>query len=365
MKKLILSSFVIVACLGLTNCADKIKTDAPYKNITVIYALLDRSDTAHYVRIQKAFLDENKSALEMAKTPDSNFYSLLNVTIKRISFSGNLYDTIHLDKVDLTMEGYPKQPGTFFTSPNYGYKFKGVLDSSLIYRILVTNPATGEVDSAEAPVIDNRGTTFYINVIDDYLVNHEGLDFASSLPIKHFDFFTTYLPPANFTFQDQACPAFYAQAVLTFNWQDSNTITGTKTPKSYDFQLGNIILSAYGNAVQAYYKIFNIDLYNALSAGMQKAPENTARLIDRADLSIYLGTKEYYNYYQTLYSQNTGLTGTYIEPIFTNIKGKNVLGLFTSKAGRTGKITITDETVDSIMVHPLLVGSRVVGTVYH
>src|SRR5262249_40207264 len=139
MKKLLLPCIALVSLFLITSCSEKFKVAAPYKNITVIYGYLDRADTAHYIRIQKAFLDEDKSALTMAQTPDSSFYANLDVSIARVTYSGIKHDVIHLNRVDLGSEGYPKPIGAFFNTPNYAYKFKDLLDQQYIYRLIVHN----------------------------------------------------------------------------------------------------------------------------------------------------------------------------------------------------------------------------------
>jgi hypothetical protein len=53
-----------------------------------------------------------------------------------------------------------------------------------------------------------------------------------------------------------------------------------------------------------------------------------------------------------------------MEPVFSNIKGKDVFGLYTSKCVRKGLISITRETVDSLKVSDKLRYSRIVGATF-
>lgn len=117
MKNKISTILLLIVVIGFSACNDKLNIAAPYKNITVVYGLLNIADTAHYIRIQKAFMDENKSAIDMAKVADSSFYGALKVSVKEISAAGVLLNTIPLDKVDLLNEGYPKDQGAFFQHP--------------------------------------------------------------------------------------------------------------------------------------------------------------------------------------------------------------------------------------------------------
>ncbi len=363
MQKLNYSLPVTVVLLSffLFACSEKFKVAAPYKNITVIYSLIDMADTAHYVRIQKAFLDQDRSALVISQNPDSNLYPYLNVRIERFSFSNatTWLDTIHLDRVDLNLEGYPKQPGVFFTSPSYAYKFTNALDPHSIYRLVVFNPATGETDSASTPIIyDRNDTSFYVDLLDEPWIQLDFHKFLSDRPFKMGGSYTNRIP--DFSFNGQASPASVAAATIRFNWTDSNSLTGELTTHYFDDELGYV---AFTN--QFGFSIYNMDFYAAISNGMGQAPPNTYRLLDRCDITVALGTPDYYTYYQYSQTAGTGLTGGYVEPISTNIKGAAALGLFTSRGLRTGKATISATTVDSLIASPYLQQARIVGTSYH
>ncbi len=368
MKRFIFLSIATVFLFLMDSCSTKFNVAAPYKNITVIYGFLDQADTAHYIRIQKAFLDNNKSALTMAQTPDSSYYASLNVKIERINIyatTPGVHDTIHLNRVDLDLEGYPKQPGVFFNSPNYAYKFTDALDARYSYRIVVTNPATGEVDSAEAPVIvDTDPLAFNIPYLDDSTANRAGLSFFGT-PINTNDVLDiggTYTPPpyGTYNFYGQSSPAAVAQVVLRFNWEDSNYTTHTVTGHYADDDLGLIPVTS--SAFD--YTLNNVDIYSAIRSSLGNAPANTIRLLNRCTIFAYLGTPDYYTYEQIQQSQGTGLTGSEIEPIYTNVKGANALGLFTSRGSRVGNISISTETVDSLIASPLLTNVNIKGTTY-
>jgi hypothetical protein len=360
MNKLLFSFLAVISLLFATGCTEKFDVAAPYKNITIVFGLLDQSDTAHYIRVQKAFLDQNKSAVSMAQAPDSNFYPNLNVRIERYNFLGVYKDSIHLNRVDLNKEGYPKQPGAFFNAPNYAYKFTDLLDPNFIYRIKTTNLTTGETDSSDAPILEDKNTSnFYVYNIDDSSGVRLGLDFAKTGQNDHLEIFGHYSPVNNFNFNGQNTPAAVAQLFIRFNWLDSNVTTHQKTRQSYDYNAGYL---TFNNGFS--FKIDDITLYSALATALGIAPANTQRLIDRSDIFIYLGTQDFLNYQQNSLTQGTGLTGSEIEPIYTNIKGANALGLFTSRAMKTNKQTITLNTIDSLMLHPLLQAANIKGTAY-
>ncbi len=369
MKKLIFLSLAVVALFVMNSCSTKFNVAAPYKNITVIYGFLDQADTAHYIRVQKAFLDNNKSAITMAQTPDSSFYASLRVKIERINLytTGGVHDTIlNVKRVDLNLEGYPKETGAFFNAPNYAYKFTDNLDPRYSYRIVVYNPATGETDSAEAPVIvDTDPTVFNVPYLDEFPLNHAGLAFVHT-PVNTnntIDIGCLYFAPTTYgtyNFYGQTSPAGVCQMVVRFNWVDSVAGSTTRTSHSGDYNLG--FTTVKGGAFN--FTINNVDMYTAVRSTLGPAQANVYRLMDRCTLFAYLATPDYYTYEQIQANQGTGLTGNEIEPIYTNIKGANVLGLFASKGTRFGSIPIEDETLDSLVVSSRLTDIKIRGKAY-
>ena len=362
MTKFLLPLFA--AAVLFSSCSEKFDVAAPYKDITVAYGYLDMADTAHYVRIQKAFLDENKSAVDMARVADSSFFSDIEVRIDRYSAIGSSHsfvNSIPLARVDLNAEGYPKQPGAFFNAPNYAYKFTDALDQAYIYRLKIIHKGSGNIDSADAPIINNSrvGTSggFYVSLLDNSDENLHGLQFFSTIANRGFTIDAMYSPVTGYDYNGEQSPAQIAQAIIRFNWVDSNAITSAKTYHSYDFDAGYVHLS---NKTISF-PLKNQTLFNAIATGLGTAPANTYRLFEPCDLTIYLSTSDYSKYQQAMLFQGTGLTASEISPVYTNVKGKDALGLFTSRASRTGKIIIGDMTVDSLRLNPMLERVKIAG----
>jgi hypothetical protein len=363
MKKLIFPFTALVAILFATSCSEKFKVAAPYKDITVIYGFLQQSDTAHYIRVQKAFLDQEKSAVSMAKVADSSFYKQINVRIERFTAFGstNTYkDSIHLERVDLNTEGYPKQPGQFFDAPNYAYKFKGTLDPQYFYRIIVTNLVTGKRDSANAPIINESPATFGVPILDDpYLNIQKGLNFFSALPKRTVTIDGHYYNPANYNFYGQTSPAGIAQLTIRFHWVDTVAGTGARTARYCDYTTDYVPMTSAFE-----YKIENINLYNTLKLAMADAPPTVTRLMEPAEIFAYISTPDYATYHQVVSTQGTGLTGSEIQPNYTNVKGDDALGMFTARGLRRGTIKIAKQTMDSLVISPIMSGTNLRGTNY-
>jgi hypothetical protein len=115
-KILIFSS--LLGLVFITACSNDFDVNADWKDIPIVYGLLDVSDTAHYIRLEKAYLDPDADALELAKIPDSIYYDNAIVQLEKLN-SGQFYT---LQRVDGNKWGRPREEGVFATDPNWLYR---------------------------------------------------------------------------------------------------------------------------------------------------------------------------------------------------------------------------------------------------
>lgn len=119
MKKLFFALSVL-ACMTLFNaCSTDVELYADYKDIPVIYGLLDTSVDTNFVRINRAFSSSNDhpiNATEVALIEDScNYPGKLKAYLLELKKSGNEYvptgrDTIFLDTITI----HDKNSGVFY-----------------------------------------------------------------------------------------------------------------------------------------------------------------------------------------------------------------------------------------------------------
>ena len=91
----------------------------------VVFALLDKADSIHYVKITHSF-GGNQNAIDVALIPDSSYYSELEVKIEEwLPLSGNGSNKIKVRTwtlQDTVLSN--KQPGTFYSPDQKVYYFK-------------------------------------------------------------------------------------------------------------------------------------------------------------------------------------------------------------------------------------------------
>lgn len=136
----------LLAASLLTACSTELDINEPYKDITVVYGLLNQKDSVHFVKINKAFLGEG-NALDMALVQDSSEYSgeaISYAKVFRVSSSGALLDSFPL--LDTTVVN--REPGTFY---------------SPVQKLFYFN-----TDSFTTIPASNLGTTMYLSQDDKY-----------------------------------------------------------------------------------------------------------------------------------------------------------------------------------------------------
>lgn len=158
----------ITCMLALISCRQDFDITSEYIEIPVVYGLLDREDTTHYVRIQRAFVDTNTSALTIAPIFDSIYYpDVLDVTITDDSTD----KVFRLERVIGDTIGLPKDPGLFNNEANVLYRFEAPLDIQRSYTLEVHHWEKGWTIQSQTTVV---GPVVSIVPNAQYVVNWKG-----------------------------------------------------------------------------------------------------------------------------------------------------------------------------------------------
>jgi len=138
MKKQFLMGVVVSLGLlfSMSGCDNEVDINADWKEILVVYGLLDPLDSVQYIKVNKAFLNENENALKVAQNPDSLFLKDARVTLLHIN-SGKLIELQRVNEI-------PKQPGVFAQDPNYLYKTTEPILENEPYKLVVESSLTGQ-----------------------------------------------------------------------------------------------------------------------------------------------------------------------------------------------------------------------------
>lgn len=138
MKKIFfnLGLFSILA-FTLQSCSTDFEVAAPYKEIPIIVGLLNKSDSVHYIRVNKAYLNKDGSAYTAGSVRDSNLYPY-PISVKLYGYDAQtnaLVDSVTLDTTTIAKTG-----GNFNTNdvvyktPSYKLKYKMPATSDTLWN---------------------------------------------------------------------------------------------------------------------------------------------------------------------------------------------------------------------------------------
>jgi len=153
MKFLIMRSIRILALLLIPSffvlsCKKELDLNAEWKDVTIVYGILNQLDSAHYLKITKAFLGPG-NALQYAQVPDSSNYLLkLNVFLEAWSES----DLMAVYRFDTTTISN-KDSGIFYFPEQLLYVNDSVLNPAYEYRLFIENPETQKVITSKTPLV--------------------------------------------------------------------------------------------------------------------------------------------------------------------------------------------------------------------
>lgn len=152
----------IVLCTQYS-CSNEVEVIGVWKDIPVVYGIINRQDSVHYIRIERAYLPPNQSALEVAKIADSLYFNPNDIDIE-LHFINNINGDTTLwpapfVRVNLADEGIVRDSGIFQHSPSYAYKTTGRTTNDFLLKIRVKR--TGKVFYARTEVVRGENTNLF------------------------------------------------------------------------------------------------------------------------------------------------------------------------------------------------------------
>jgi len=328
MKRLAFALIIPLAIL-MNACSTDLDINGDRKEVTIVYGILDATSQYQYIKINRAFLGDG-NALLFAQIPDSTLYPyLLNVKLQAFDNSNNMVeeyiaDTVHIYKEsDIFYDGY--QPYYRFIIPTYYSTYNSDtawLNYNYTYKIVITNPVTGNICESETPVIKNftlEKPSPYSPTISFASDNTNSIDWKSATNGKRYEvkFIFTYYE------------IYTANQLDTIEKTNSWTI-GTTTSNS----------TAGGENMVLNYN--NQDFFYLLGARLEERPD-VQRYPGKVKLILTIATDEMNTYIDVNQPSNSIIQE---KPSYTNIS--NGVGLFASKYIRTQYYNLNVNSLDTL-----------------
>lgn len=335
MKKLLL----LCPVLGLlwSACSNEFDIAAPFKEIPVVYGIISPDDSAHYIRIERAFIDPDASAYVVAKIADSLYYpaNAISVFLQRV---GNA-QRYQLTRVDGNLDGYIRDTGTFARTPNWLYKIKdnqlsGGLTGGATYRLIIERADGKPAITGETTVPD----TMMLIRPEPSVFTPRRINIAGSVPIvvewrcrANAVIFDVYL---NIRYREIASNG--SQETKSFRWKAAKNVLRENTVIGGGFYRGRSTFLA-------------TDFYNALLQNIE--PSTTLQRYFNGIDVIVEGAGPEIAAYQESEAVNSGLTGAEVSTSYTNLS--EGFGIFTArKSWPFPNFELESKSVDSLNLDP-------------
>lgn len=319
MKKLIL---FLAATFALTACSNDFDLTEDWKDITVVYGLLDQSQDVQYIRIEKAFLDPKTSAITIAQIADSLYYDNIEVQLQAFLPNGTGGNAYTLQRVNAEDEGFTRADGIFATSPNYLYKFTQPLDQNLTYRLVITKN-DGEEVKAETRICEDFDIT-------------SPFDTTTALRFKSG-------AETIFRWNAKSNTKFFNTKLLIHIKEAPSANPTNFTTRTLVWKINDILKPNETGLVRS--AVYGEKFYEFLASELEPG---YSREIVGIQVQVGAGAVDLLNYLE-IGQVNSGITGADVIPTYTNILGENNYGVFSSRYYKTfGTYQVDGLTLDSL-----------------
>lgn len=300
----------------LDSCSKEFDSNAPYRDVTIVYGILNADDPVNYIKIYKGFLTDG-DASGVASVFDSIYYHPEQIEVKLEAYVGtNKVNEWILD----TTTTIPREEGSF-SDKQLLYKIDQPLRVDASYLLTIKNNQTGRVITAKT------------NIVGDFRItqpNVEALNISNATP-----------NPFGFTAPAQGSAYDIYQY---FYWLERDKNTHEVTEKCLKRRINSDFISATSM------QYVPSTLINAIVANVH--PDNNVERYLKMDscvkFEVWAVSSDLYRYVST-----STITSSVVldHLIYTNIvcEDGQVAGIFGSRKCSTGWYKLTRQSQQAIV----------------
>ncbi len=319
MKKLLLLSILFFIVLSYFSCKSDFELNAEYKDITVVYGLLNQNETEHYIKINRAYIGDN--AVNMAQDPNNISYGdSLEVTLEEW-YNGN-----YIRKFDFedTLIKRDSSSGSFY-NPNDPYqiiyKANANLDEKNEYKLIINNKYTGKLVTSQTGLVK---------------------DFSIRKPKggqKFIGFIGTQ--PTQILWNSGETGRLY-QVVVRFYYREKD-LNNNETKKYVDWVFGTKKSNDIEGGEEMSIEYIGEEFYKNIKAHIFPNP-NVVRIPDTVQF-IFSVAADDFNTYMDVNSPSNSIV--FERPEYTNIN--NGIGIFSSRYVKIRNLLLSNSSEDTLV----------------
>lgn len=336
----IIRFFAPIAML-LSACSTDFDVTAPYKEIPVVFGILNKDESVQYIKINKAYLNDEGSAIIAGSVPDSNVYpypieAKLYASYTPITDANIKYiDSVVLDTVHLNKEAGSFNANNIFYKTPAGFKVKYLYSNVsrdttwANYQIVVRRKSDGKlIAKSRTPIVA------------DFLFS------GTQNEVKLYSRFTKIYLNHTFSWNGAINGKMYT-ALLRFKFREVDDLAGTSEEKFVDMPMfENIKTSNSNGSSKISYTLSGEAFFTYLQAKLDPLTSSSARREYIAPLELYFNVAgEEMTKYIEINNGSGGLND--IRPEYSNVEGG--LGIFSSRMNKVfNQLNKTNLSQDAI-----------------
>lgn len=323
-----------IVAISFLSCKPDVNLTSDYRDITVVYGLLNPKDQNHYIKIYKGYLTKDNALVWANELDNISYYDDIEVQLIEHRPSGEVR-TYPMDTVMSVSKNY----GVFSSPTQVLYRpVKDLTNHRPIdisegcrYELVITNKKTGRKVTSETTTIANMAFNIPLGTSQS----------ISTININRDD-------PWEVGFKVNSWPdnAYAVDAYVSFRYIEKNKLTGDTVHKSIDnvcvtpgFIAGNVA-SFKPNVI---FKILQDNI--AVNDNVWRYPDT----YECIDIKLWTCDEVYYTYYQTA-QPSSSIVQDRVK--YTNIHADDdmALGFFASRTfyNRRFRIDVINHNEDSL-----------------
>ena len=318
-KRLLRPTFLGLSSAALLlGCSTELDINDEYKDVTIVYGLLNQRDSLHFLKINKAFLGEG-DAFQMALVADSSEYrgeAIQSAVVERVNAAGAVVETYTLRDTLVSN----REPGTFYAPEQKLYYFRTPFAQELPPGTNGTPMYLWQDDTYRLSlVVNGRAITATAPITNDYPIdavdfNTEPNQSSNRVRLRN-DQGTSYVN-YEFNWKSRADCKRYE---VSYRFRYDEVVGGDTIPKSITRRIGTKV-SSFQNEDMAIL-LSGESFFSAINSQIKSEPgwQNATRRIFRGLDFLTTVANDDYHIYLTLSEPVTGIVNE--RPVYSNIDG--------------------------------------------
>jgi hypothetical protein len=324
--------FFLIVTIGLgiflVSCNDELEVNAEWKEVPVVYGLLDLTSNTQQIKVIKSYQNNaSTDALSIAQNSDSLYYGEEGIVTIEELINGSVTNQYQFNRVVSNL----KDSGVFSNETNVYYESPANFapKNNAIYRLIFKNEQTGLTAISSTVMVDS--TTLVFPRVQTTTIN------PAATEESNISFQWTTAPNARY--YDLRLRFFYTE----YNVNNPNDkVTKSLTQPLFEYRTTENLEGL--RTMNHIYK--GLDFYNFLADNIE-VNDDLRRKFEYLELELGAGGVELYNYVQV----NRPTTGIIQKrPEYSNIE--NGVGIFSSKSVRIRKLGLSQQALDDLLSYP-------------